>query len=82
METDALRQRRNTIARDINAAKKAGQDAQPLMAEAAALPEKIRACDAEQERDTGDDPSLPHAPPQYPARECPGWQRMTRKMLR
>ncbi len=54
METDALRQRRNTIARDINAAKKAGQDAKELMAEAAALPQKIRACDAEQEavRDT------------------------------
>jgi seryl-tRNA synthetase len=49
VETDALRQRRNTIARDINAAKKAGQDAKDLMAEAAALPQKIRACDAEQE---------------------------------
>jgi seryl-tRNA synthetase len=54
METDALRQRRNTIARDINAAKKAGQDAKELMAEAAALPRKIRDCDTEQEtiRDT------------------------------
>jgi seryl-tRNA synthetase len=49
VETDTLRQRRNTIARDINAAKKAGQDAKDLMAEAAALPQKIRACDAEQE---------------------------------
>jgi len=49
VETDQLRQRRNTIARDINAAKKAGQDAKPLMAEAAALPLKIRECDAEQE---------------------------------
>jgi seryl-tRNA synthetase len=48
-ETDSLRQRRNTIARDINAAKKAGRDAKDLMAEAAALPQKIRACDAEQE---------------------------------
>jgi seryl-tRNA synthetase len=48
-ETDTLRQRRNTIARDINAAKKAGQDASDLMAEAAALPQKIRACDTEQE---------------------------------
>ena len=48
-ETDTLRQRRNTIARDINAAKKAGHDAKDLMAEAAALPQKIRACDAEQE---------------------------------
>ncbi len=54
VETDSLRQRRNTIARDINAAKKAGQDAKDLMAEAAALPQKIRACDEEQEaiRDT------------------------------
>jgi seryl-tRNA synthetase len=49
VETDILRQRRNTIARDINAAKKAGQDAKDLMAEAAALPRKIRDCDAEQE---------------------------------
>lgn len=49
VETDQLRQRRNTIARDINAAKKAGQDAQPLMAEAAALPQKIKEHDAEQE---------------------------------
>jgi len=54
VETDALRQRRNTIARDINAARKAGQDAKDLLAEAAALLQKIRACDAEQEeiRDT------------------------------
>jgi len=49
VETDQLRQRRNTIARDINAAKKAGQDAKPLMAEAAALPQKIKECDTEQE---------------------------------
>ena len=49
VETDTLRQRRNTIARDINAAKKAGQDAKDLLTEAAALPQKIRACDAEQE---------------------------------
>jgi seryl-tRNA synthetase len=49
VETDHLRQRRNTIARDINAAKKAGQDAKDLMAEAAALPQKIKECDAEQE---------------------------------
>jgi seryl-tRNA synthetase len=48
-ETDSLRQRRNSIAREINAAKKAGQDAKDLMAEAAALPQKIRACDTEQE---------------------------------
>ena len=49
VETDALRQRRNTIARDINAAKKAGKDAKDLIAEAAALPQMIRACDTEQE---------------------------------
>jgi seryl-tRNA synthetase len=49
VETDALRQRRNTIAREINAAKKAGMDAAPLMAEAAALPQKIKDCDSEQE---------------------------------
>jgi seryl-tRNA synthetase len=49
VDTDVLRQRRNTIARDINAAKKAGQDAAPLMAEAAALPGKIKANDTEQE---------------------------------
>jgi len=49
IETDILRQRRNTIAREINAARKAGQDATALMAEAAALPQKIKDCDAEQE---------------------------------
>jgi seryl-tRNA synthetase len=42
IETDNLRQRRNTIAREINAARKAGQDVTALMAEAAALPGKIR----------------------------------------
>src|SRR5512145_542839 len=49
VDTDQLRQRRNTIARDINAAKKAGHDAKDLMAEAAALPQKIKANDTEQE---------------------------------
>jgi len=49
VETDVLRQRRNTIAREINAAKKAGGDAAVLMAEAAALPQKIKDHDAEQE---------------------------------
>jgi seryl-tRNA synthetase len=49
VETDRLRQRRNTIARDINTQKKAGQDATGLMAEAAALPQKIKDCDFEQE---------------------------------
>jgi seryl-tRNA synthetase len=49
VETDVLRQRRNTIAREINAARKAGQDAKALMTEAAALPQKIKDCDTEQE---------------------------------
>ena len=48
-ETDILRQRRNTIAREINAARKAGLDATALMAEAAGLPLKIKDCDTEQE---------------------------------
>ena len=50
IETDTLRQRRNMIAREINTARKAGQDATALMAEAAALPGKIRDNEAEQER--------------------------------
>ncbi len=50
IETDTLRQRRNTIAREINAARKAGEDVAALMAEAAALPGKIRDNEAEQER--------------------------------
>ncbi|HET6580520.1 MAG TPA: serine--tRNA ligase [Methanoregula sp.] len=50
IETDTLRQRRNTIAREINAARKAGQDVTALMAEAAALPGKIRDNEAGQER--------------------------------
>jgi seryl-tRNA synthetase len=49
VETDRLRQRRNTIARDINTQKKAGQDATLLMAEAAAMPQKIKDCYFEQE---------------------------------
>ncbi len=49
METDVLRQRRNTIAREINAARKSGQDANVLLAEAANLPQKIRDRDEEQE---------------------------------
>lgn len=47
--TDQLRKRRNEIGKEINAAKKAGKDASVLMAEGAALPEKIRVNDAEQE---------------------------------
>jgi len=49
VETDELRKRRNTIARDINAARKAGQDAGSLMAEAARLPQLIRDYDAERD---------------------------------
>ena len=49
VETDLLRQRRNNIAREINAARKGGQDAAALMTEAANLPQKIKDCDAEQE---------------------------------
>ena len=49
METDVLRQRRNTIAREINAARKSGQDVKVLLDEAADLPRKIKDLDAEQE---------------------------------
>jgi seryl-tRNA synthetase len=49
IETDALRQRRNTIAREINTARKAGQDVTVLLAEAADLPGKIRDNETEQE---------------------------------
>jgi seryl-tRNA synthetase len=49
IETDTLRQRRNTIAREINALRKSGQDASLLMAEAAALPQKIREQDEERD---------------------------------
>ena len=53
VETDSLRQRRNTIAREINTARKAGHDAAALMAEAAGLPGKIRDLDAERD-ETGE----------------------------
>src|SRR5512136_582717 len=49
VETDLLRQRRNTIAREINSARKAGQDAAPLMAEAARLPQVIKDYDTERD---------------------------------
>jgi seryl-tRNA synthetase len=49
IETDTLRQRRNTIAREINALRKSGQEASLLMAEAAALPQKIREFDEERD---------------------------------
>jgi seryl-tRNA synthetase len=48
IETDALRQRRNTIAREINVMRKSGKDAALLMAEAD-LPRKIKSYDEEQE---------------------------------
>ena len=38
MEIDTLRQRRNTIAREINSARKAGQETNVLLTEAANLP--------------------------------------------
>jgi seryl-tRNA synthetase len=49
IETDILRQRRNTIAREINAMRKSGKDPAPLMAEAGNLPWKIKEHDEEQE---------------------------------
>ena len=49
VETDLLRQRRNTIAREINSARKAGQDAAPLMAEATRLPQLIKDYDTERD---------------------------------
>jgi seryl-tRNA synthetase len=52
METDLLRQRRNTIAREINAARKSGQDTNVLLAEATSLPQKIKDRDEEQEEIT------------------------------
>jgi len=42
-----LRQRRNSISHDINRARKAGEDASALMAEAADLPQKIKDNEAE-----------------------------------
>jgi len=48
IETDVLRQRRNTIAREINAARKSGLDTAALMDEAANLPLKIKDHDEEQ----------------------------------
>ncbi|MGD0534234.1 MAG: serine--tRNA ligase [Methanoregula sp.] len=49
VQTDELRRRRNTIAREINEARKAGKDPASLMAEAAELPKMIKDNDAEQE---------------------------------
>ena len=47
--TDTLRKRRNEIGKEINALKKSGGNATALIAEGAALPQKIKACEAEQE---------------------------------
>ena len=44
-----IRRRRNTISHDINRAKKAGEDASALMAEAGSLPQKIKENEAEME---------------------------------
>jgi seryl-tRNA synthetase len=49
VQTDELRRHRNTIAREINEARKAGKDPASLMAVAAGLPAKIKDNDAEQE---------------------------------
>ena len=49
VQTDELRRRRNTIAREINEARKAGKDPASLMAEAAELPKMIKDNDTEQE---------------------------------
>jgi len=42
VEIDKLRQRRNSIAREINEARKAGRDTSDLLQEASRLPEKIK----------------------------------------
>jgi seryl-tRNA synthetase len=52
VQTDELRRRRNTIAREINELRKAGKDPALLMKEAAELPGKIKENDAEQEEIT------------------------------
>lgn len=43
VEGDALRSRRNEVSREVNEAKKAGEDAAELLEEAKGLPEKIKA---------------------------------------
>ena len=49
VQTDELRRRRNVISREINEARKAGQDIATLLAEAASLPQKIKDNDTEQD---------------------------------
>ena len=75
VDTDVLRQRRNTIARDINAAKKAGQDADAPHGRSSSPPRKIKANDTEQEEIKDCDQELPDAPPQYSPRERAGGKR-------
>lgn len=48
-QTNELRRRRNSISYDINRAKKAGEDASALIAEAAGLPGRIKGNEAEME---------------------------------
>lgn len=48
-QTNELRRRRNSISYDINRAKKAGEDASALIAEAAGLPGRIKENEAEME---------------------------------
>ena len=52
VKNNELRARRNQIAKDINAAKKAGNDPAPLFAEAKALPGKIKENDDVMEKAT------------------------------
>jgi len=49
VEIDALRQRRNTISREINAERKAGRDTTELLGEAKSLPDRIKELDAARE---------------------------------
>lgn len=46
VEIDQLRQRRNTISRDINTERKAGHDTSALLEEAKSLPDKIKELDS------------------------------------
>ena len=52
VKNNELRARRNSIAKEINAAKKAGEDPAPLFAEAKALPQRIKENDEVMEKAT------------------------------
>jgi seryl-tRNA synthetase len=54
VQIDTVRNRRNTISREINETRKAGKDTTALLAEAKSLPEKIREMEAEQEKIAAD----------------------------